>query len=163
MSYYATGSGAIELRSNLNEDNIREIEEILDNADVECDFSRRDGYLDLYQHEKYYGDYWEDLLGKLAPFTSQGEIDFNGEDGSLWRFIFRDGTFVEENGDVVFESDAEGNRRRISALRSILDRMTDVLETSAVYESAVEAGLNDDDLRALCLEYIIPENKERKE
>ena len=31
-----------------------------------------------------------------------GEIDFIGEDDSRWRYVFKNGTFVEENGRVVY-------------------------------------------------------------
>lgn len=60
----------------------------------------------------YNGNYHEDdVIGILDDISklitiTLGECYFSGEDDTFWRFIFRNGMWVEQNGTIVYE-DAE--------------------------------------------------------
>ena len=46
----------------------------------------------------------EQLWTALAPFIASGGcIEFRGEDGHYWRYLFEDGTLTEQTGTVVWE------------------------------------------------------------
>ena len=56
----------------------------------------------------YDADYWEtdilDLLNTLVPFTVKGCLSFTGEDDEHWRFLFSDGKWIEQKGEIQFAS-----------------------------------------------------------
>ena len=42
-------------------------------------------------------------LKALAPIEDGSEFDFNDGDGNYWRYIFRDGNWIYQNGKLVYE------------------------------------------------------------
>ena len=111
MGYYATCSGEIAIAQNLTE---KQIDEICDEArkySWECQmFDRRRNErteVDLYYHDKYHDCDILDFLTYVAenyPITD-GCIECIGEDDARWRFIWKDGEWVEEDGEIVYEGD----------------------------------------------------------
>ena len=102
MGYYANGAGRIILKEKLP----AEIEASLDDAFEGVDYDRmNDLVIDVWRDDKYYEDDVTLALNRIAKYTESGEIIFNGEDGSNWRFLFRDGEWEEENGSVIYDSD----------------------------------------------------------
>ena len=54
-----------------------------------------------------YGLYIEnsvyDFLNKISKFTESGEIYYSGEDESYWRFMFRNGSWHEDSGNITYQ------------------------------------------------------------
>lgn len=106
MGYYATGSGSIELKKNVDLEKVKAAMEEIDYS-FSCNiFSGVDSFvLDIQQYEKYYEEDYNDFLKAVTPYVKDGCIEFCGEDGCLWRFVFIDGKFIEENAEIVWPSE----------------------------------------------------------
>lgn len=162
MGYYATGSGTIVFRSGYDVD---AVEKILEEMDGYCPFDRfshdvETGQLEVGVSEKYYEEETKEVLKKLEPYVEQGEIEYEGEDGSIWRYVFFDGTFHEEDGRPVYESQMAAFLRRQHALIMLLSDMADQYETAVVRKNAHDILLTDEDLKELGFDYLIPEETE---
>ena len=57
----------------------------------------------IWGDEKYYEDEVYQFLKAIAPFTTEGEIEYTGEDGEAWRFHFRNGSWYEDRGRIVYD------------------------------------------------------------
>lgn len=163
MSYYANGSGTITFKPGTTEDEINLIldkyfDYHFDDSELWTDQSVNRVVLDFNHHENYHGEVIDDLLRDLSPFVESGELDFIGEDNSMWRFRFDGEGFEEENGDVIFESDAEHNVRFKKALVKLLEKEAKDLNLDDLYRLSTEIGLTDDDLTVLGFDYFIPRN-----
>lgn len=163
MSYYANGSGTITFKPGTDEDKINEIfdryyDYQFDGSEVWFDKSVDRLVLDFNHHENYHEEDVNDLLRDLTPFVEGGELNFIGEDNSMWRFRFDGEGFEEENGDVIFESDAEHNVRFKKALVKLLEKEAEDLNLDDLYRLSTEIGLTDDDLTVLGFDYFIPRN-----
>lgn len=154
MGYYASGGCAIDLRDDLTDEEFEKIDSILSETNIDNAYSRVD--IDLYQYGKYYEDEWENLLAKLSPYAKDGYGEFYGEDNCQWRFVFRDGKFVEECGVIVYDDDPLRNQRIMSALKTMIAREENNLCLDSLYWLVRGAGLTDDDLKFLSLDYLIP-------
>lgn len=155
MGYTATGRGYIQFIPG-NEELIKEL---LENSPFDWDWDNDDGGLSIWQCEKYYDDKYNEVLAKLTPFVKFGELEFVGEDGSMWRFVFRDDKFVEESGEPLYEFEKEAIDRGINALKKLLDNMSQHYECAVVLAAAREAGLSDDDLKKLGVEFLLDVEK----
>lgn len=124
MGYYANYSGSIETKPMSQQDVKRflaaidseEITGLLTEAPTpyafeqwEVDGISKDStvdaiayYITIWGDEKYYDDDVRTFLNAIAPYTKSGEIEYNGEDNTLWRFAFRDGEWYEDNGYVSY-------------------------------------------------------------
>lgn len=123
MGYYANGSGSVTFNRVLDEKEISILENAFENAWFEYDFSMNTASLsqgssfDMWSNDKYHEDEVLDLLEAMkdiAPIVN-GYIEYTGEDGSNWRFIFKDGKWLEQNGTVVYDdsgSEEDGFERR---------------------------------------------------
>ena len=148
MSYYANGNGFIAFKKALTEEEFSRAEDILSDG-LESDGIRKakrryaDGsqpdesytYFDIWSSEKYCGELVEDALNGVAEIAEidSGEINFVGEDQELWRFIFSDGKWVEQNGTVVYIQDSRSelfnrivtesgiNEEQVGKIRAILN------------------------------------------
>jgi len=156
MGYYADGGGTVNFRPDVTQDEFKRIEEILDRFDVENDYDDTDASFCL--HEKYYEDEWVCLLDELSPFVEDGELCFDGEDGAHWHFIFRNGKFIEESGKVIYEEEDKRNDRIRAALKTLITIEENHLCLGSLYQVVKDAGLTDDDLRSLELDYLIPDD-----
>jgi len=154
MGYYASGSGYIEFRQDITDEDFEEISSVLNNSPIKNYFDRN--CADVNQDGNYFEEDWEELLEELTPFAKSGEINFCGEDDCFWRFIFRNGKFVDENGSVIYESEDKQNYRIRTALKTLISREENNLCLDSLYWLVRGAGLTDDDLKSLSLDYLIP-------
>lgn len=56
-----------------------------------------------------YDDHWDEelrieLYRKLAPFVENGRIEYNGDEECLWCYKFKNGTFEEMPGIIVYQT-----------------------------------------------------------
>ena len=165
MGYYANGSGSIMFKEVLPEETYKEVEEELRKAleaDGERKFrmtstSKEQSYIDIWDNEKYYGEEVEMALNNVAKMgdIEKGCIEYVGEDDCLWRFIYRDGEWVEENGHVEYndyESDKLANAIKLYALYDL-----QAAERDYVYNTLTDVcGLDDKDIEKLGLDILLP-------
>ena len=134
MGYYAAANGRVSLhldKATFNElaEKLESSLEPDDDIEVIFHSEYRHGYLGgLYVEDfedmgndewvmyfngeiKYHDDYIAKFLNILAPyickeedFNVNGIIEYSGEDGALWRHIFRNGAWYEEQGDIVYKN-----------------------------------------------------------
>ena len=97
MGYSAYYDGGINFKSYPPQEIVNEGKELFENFDIDGCFISFGG------DGKYYEDSVYEYLEKLNPYTLSGEIEFRGEDNSLWRFVFKDDEWVEESGSVIYE------------------------------------------------------------
>ena len=108
MSYYANGDLKIVY---LTAD--KSITEKIENAflhvnmryDYECDISDTCTTVEAWGNELYSTEVIKkllDLLTEIAPIQEGSEIDFCGEDQTYWRYIFENGQWKEQNGEIVY-------------------------------------------------------------
>ena len=115
MSYHATGYGYITFSGNLPEDIIKKIQSICDSIEVKdthsmtispyCSEDSLRTVLTVSVNENYDGGEISGILRKLSECAeiTEGEIEFSGEDGSCWRFIWHNQQWIEQNGQIVYE------------------------------------------------------------
>lgn len=120
MGYYAHGTGNIEFRNPLNDEKRRMVEEILSSEYFEIDFygsPERNAStigVDTFFDDKYHGDAIEAALNKILGVedVAFGCMEFQGEDGEHWRFLFdpehdcmNSGAekWREQTGHIVYE------------------------------------------------------------
>ena len=133
MGYYANYRGSIETKPMSQQDvkgflaaiDSEEITGLLTEAPTPCAFEQWevngisvDGiskdstgdaiayYITIWGDEKYYDDDVRKFLNAIAPYTKSGEIEYNGEDNTLWRFAFRGGEWYEDSGYVSYVDSA---------------------------------------------------------
>lgn len=110
MSYYAKIKGDIHLNGNLSE-----ISEILDqypgkengisyNA-IRAGFGKQPITIGVDDYTNYDEDAFIEFLNELNPYTRSGEIRCTGEDDELWRFVFVNGRWEEQDGALSFEEE----------------------------------------------------------
>lgn len=134
MGYYASATGRISLHLDKDTFNelAEKLKDSLDSGDEVVEIfktTHRHGYLgglyvddfeDMGNDEwvmyingdiKYHEDYVAKFLNILTPyicedngFYSNGVIEYRGEDDALWRHIFRDGAWYEEQGDITYQN-----------------------------------------------------------
>lgn len=109
MGYYADGDGSVDFRGPLDDRKCKSIDQILGTV---FEFDRQkfsDGSVSysIWDYEKYYGDDVESCLREVAQLAEieSGEIRYLGEDGSVWRFLYKKpgNVWVEQNGHVVYD------------------------------------------------------------
>lgn len=109
MGYYANGGGTIRLnplclpvpRDKLEAWVREQWGSAGPNGDVSSGQDPAIIYIDAW--DKYHYDSWMVFLECLEPYTLEGEVEFTGEGGDHWRFIFKDKKFIEQNGRVVYD------------------------------------------------------------
>lgn len=104
MSHLATGNGYIRFNKELSKTEWDTVYAHLDGPFSDS-MSETDDKLWLHHSSdwNYHDEEVEKALFSLIPFgIKEGAIEFIGEDESLWRYIFRDGKWVEENGHVEY-------------------------------------------------------------
>jgi hypothetical protein len=107
MGYYANFEGTITFKKIPS---IRILDEIRDI--FEKDFYRGDYYfkdagatIEFYGYEKFYEDPFKTMLFKASNLleVAEGSVEFTGEDGEHWRYIYDDGKWYEQAGRVVYD------------------------------------------------------------
>ena len=108
MSYYANGELKIVYLSS-----DKDISEKVENAflyvnqryDMDCDVSEDCTVIEAWGNELYSTTATErllELLTEIAPIQEGAELDFCGEDRTYWRFIFENGRWKEQDGEIVY-------------------------------------------------------------
>ncbi len=112
MSFYADGNGFIVFKEVLSPELYQKVLNELSVA-LETDairdpqmpgFKPHQTYVGIWNAEKYYGKEVLQALDTAASIAEidEGVINYKGEDNSIWRFIYKDGEWIEENGEIVF-------------------------------------------------------------
>ena len=73
--------------------------------DMDCEVSEDRTVIEAYGNERYSTSATEkllELLTEIAPIQEGSEIDFCGEDRTYWRFIFENGRWKEQYGEIVY-------------------------------------------------------------
>ena len=124
MSYYAYGSGTMNIDSANFPDMLAAVRDVLPYYNLACVHN----LYDLFQAFGF--DYWqegsdvqfeygkfndqEEFLEAIAPWVDDfSRIYMTGEDGSMWMWAFKDHQFYECSGDVTYRGDPyaqEGSR-----------------------------------------------------
>ena len=109
MGYYANCCGFIEYSLAANEKQVEEMLDVLSYqfATYKCDRSRngRKPYVDISFYDKYPGDECIlEVLNEAAAILNitGGELTCAGEDDEHWRFLWRDGMWVMQAGEIVY-------------------------------------------------------------
>lgn len=132
MSYYASGEGYMTFKSMTEDEKLSLINFITERFELRarpkalvsaityadenmaniCNGSR---YADdnklflsfdlLHEYGSYHNDGIIEELEFFAPYLSEGNFEFIGEDGAHWRFDFRNGEWHDESGEVFFRTD----------------------------------------------------------
>ena len=110
MGYYAEGNGSMTF-AGLAQDSIESIKELLEDEytveDVSPCSTSGETVFCFYSGEKYHDDTVKTILLDVAKHGRllAGEIEYYGEDRSIWRFIFVPNYgWIEQNGYVEFPS-----------------------------------------------------------
>lgn len=102
MGWYASGNGCVKA---INVDAFYELEDKLSerNSEIQlCDSTESKLEISIMSEGNYHGDDIFELLTEIQDKVTEGYIVYNGEDGTTWRFILKDGSWVEENGEVYY-------------------------------------------------------------
>lgn len=79
------------------------IEDVLGEFRFELCLNKDDRYeIDYFSGEKF-GGYEESLFKCIAPYVNDGYIEYLGEDGERWRYIFKNGRCREVYPEIIWE------------------------------------------------------------
>ena len=108
MSYYANGELKIVYLST-DKDIIDKVENaflyVNQRYDMDCEVSEDRTVIEAYGNERYSTSATEkllELLIEIAPIQEGSEIDFCGEDRTYWRFVFENGRWKEQDGEIIY-------------------------------------------------------------
>lgn len=127
MGYYANCSGEIIFNKKLDGGETEAVDAIF--CDVFEDISWWDSadgnlYVSVKNGDaKYYSEEYDDAFFRFSQlfgnYIREGEVRFFGEDCSIWRYVFKNGCFIEECGTVIFE----GDLALLSEAKNIIDKV----------------------------------------
>lgn len=75
-----------------------------------------------YEYSKWYDDEYRAALESIAERCESGLIEFQGDDEISWRYVFKSGHWVAENGETFFPSD------HMIAADPLLDKIEEMLK-----------------------------------
>lgn len=131
MGYYAYYGGNVTFKEKLSEELIKAGQDEFET--FHYDEVRNE--VEICGHDKYYEDSVYNFLQLIEPYTKSGEIEYQGEDNSFWRFKFIRNKWDEESGHVYYESEVpqiKTNEDRLEFLGEIIDIFEDFLEEKGV-------------------------------
>ena len=117
MGYCAVGCGTIIMKKP-SDSEIRKILDTLDLTDANfldsiqeyCNF---DDFnitetiptlvFDIGANQRYYDDEIREFLLAIESYVISGELNYEGEDQTFWRFYFRNGHWYEDTGTITYE------------------------------------------------------------
>ena len=119
--------------------------------------------------QNYHGDDLAAVLKEIAKTAEsigspikEGEIDFVGEDDNIWRLVYRDGCWHEENGRTEYENIS--TREVIDAFVAYVNNDLAAAEPDYVREVLTDVcGLNSNQLKAIGLDYLFEEEDDDEE
>lgn len=108
----------------------------------------------------YYEDKVLNALHTLEQFDiERGEVNYRGEDGSIWRFIYRNGEWHKEKGHIEYYNIK--TKRLINALMTYVADDLAVTETEYVRDKLLDmCGLTNDELKEIGLGYLLDEEED---
>lgn len=124
MGYYASGSGSATIIKGQE----KALEAVLENkygklgsyCGLEYDFDniKDECYINIYDSEKYHEEDTTEFLSVIAPYISEGHLDYSGEDDCIWRFIFNPDTkeWKEENATIDYHFESYSDEELIKEL-----------------------------------------------
>lgn len=115
MGYCADGSGSATLKRDAD---IAELKDKLDALDVWLNWSIYKDSVDFYDSDNYHEDETIEFLDTLAPYVADGEVNYTGEDGSIWRFRFDpdEQEWVEESAAIDYNFESYTDEQMIEEL-----------------------------------------------
>lgn len=155
MGYDAKGDGFISFKKGTDEEVVKKVAEQMKEINENVGFG--DNSIDFYSWGRYNEDYIYEILRNVENIAkdsiNEAEITYEGEDGCLWRFIFRGGRFVEENGHVEY-CDISSDRL-IDIIGRYVDNDLCAAEPDYVREVLRDVcGLTDAEIKALGFGYL---------
>ena len=126
MGYYADYDGYIKFKKEPGDD----VRNAIENSFNVCEEDELS--YSLNGSDKYYEDDVFEVLGKTEEDCEKGEIEYRGEDGCIWRFIFSDGEWFEENGFVKYIDSGVDHEDKEEFIGEIIDIFEDALGGSEV-------------------------------
>lgn len=107
MGYYANGTGSVVFDRILSDNEKRLMSDELAYFELDWfdDHKTDQTCLSIWNDGKYYSEIVEEILEYISKFANivEGEIDYIGEDYSMWRYIYQNGSWEEQYGHVVYE------------------------------------------------------------
>ena len=122
MGYYANYSGNI----TFNERPSGELLHMVNTCFQEFHYDENRRECEFSGYEKYYEERIKNPLTLIKDITKLGEINFNGDDGKSWRFFFKDGEWIEEDGIIYYESEIPLNNK--DEKEEFLGRLIDIAQ-----------------------------------
>ncbi len=124
MGYYASGSGSATIIKGQEKALTAALENKYGKRVVCCgfdyDIDEIDGvcYINIYDSEKYHEDSTTEFLSVIAPYISEGHLDYSGEDDCIWRFIYSSDTkeWKEENATIDYHFESYSDEELIKEL-----------------------------------------------
>lgn len=124
MGYYANGSGSATIIKGQEEALTAILENKYGERGVRCgldyDIEEIQGvyYIEIYDSDKYYEDETNELLSVIAPYISEGNLNYSGEDDCIWRFNFDPETkeWKEENATIDYNFESYTDEQLIAEL-----------------------------------------------
>lgn len=115
MEYCADGSGFANLKRDAD---IAELKAKLDALDVWLNWRIYKDSVDFYDSDNYHEDETIEFLNTLAPYVAEGEVNYNGEDGCIWRFRFDpdEQKWVEESATIDYNFESYTDEQLIEEL-----------------------------------------------
>lgn len=115
MGYCADGSGFANLKRDAD---IAELKAKLDALDVWLNWRIYKDSVDFYDSDNYHEDETIEFLDTLAPYVADGEVNYTGEDGSIWRFRFDpdEQEWVEESAAIDYNFESYTDEQMIEEL-----------------------------------------------
>lgn len=165
MEYYAIGTGDVVYDRVLTEEECNAIWAVLILSPYESDVvvdwrstmnAEPQTLVTLYCDDKYHDDEVLYTLNRISEATGaniqEGEVHYSGEDGALWRFVFKNGQWIMENAVIRWESDEPVSYDRLKD--AFVEYVTNDFEAAGpeyVESALLNAGLTAEDIDALGL------------
>jgi len=112
MGYYVNADGFITLKEGkYDKEMLLAVRNKLNKAFDEYDCGSNDDipYYSFGLCGNYYADEvcktLDDVADMVGNYITDGEVQFSGEDREYWRFVFKNGMWIEEPGHVVYNED----------------------------------------------------------
>ena len=115
MGYYADGYGVCVLKEDSDPYALeRDIEENGYCFDLEYGGTKK--FVIRVDNQKYYEDDVYHDLNILTKYITSGYIEYTGEDDNHWRIAFKDGSWSETEGKVVYDMSNYSDQELIDEL-----------------------------------------------
>lgn len=75
-------------------------------------------YIEIFDSDRYHEEDAEEFLSVIAPYVSDGCLEYYGEDNCIWRFVFDPDTkkWNEENANIDYHCESYSDEELIQAL-----------------------------------------------